>query len=67
MIGAEMEAMSGFKEYEDFDALAIAGLVRRNDVTPDELPEAASTSIRHQRILRNTDDTDAELGATTQE
>ena len=33
--------MPGFKEYEDFDALGLAELVRRNDVTPDELLEAA--------------------------
>ena len=29
--------MSGFTEYEDFDALGLADLVRRNEVTPDEL------------------------------
>jgi len=33
--------MSGFTEYEDFDALGLADLVRRNEVTPDELLVAA--------------------------
>ncbi len=33
--------MTGFKEYEDFDALGLADLVQRNQVTPDELLEAA--------------------------
>ena len=33
--------MSGFTEYENFDALGLAGLVHRNEVTPDELLEAA--------------------------
>jgi amidase len=33
--------MSGFAEYEQYDALGLAELVRRKDVTPDELLEAA--------------------------
>ena len=33
--------MSGFAEYEQYDALALADLVRRKQVTPDELLEAA--------------------------
>jgi Asp-tRNA(Asn)/Glu-tRNA(Gln) amidotransferase A subunit family amidase len=33
--------MSGFTEYENFDALGLADLVRGNEVTPDELLEAA--------------------------
>ena len=33
--------MSGFAEYEQYDALGLADLVRRKDVTPDELLEAA--------------------------
>ncbi len=33
--------MSRFNEYENFDALGLAGLVHRNEVTPDELLEAA--------------------------
>ena len=36
MIGAEESVMTGFKEYEDFDAVGLADLVRRNQVTPDE-------------------------------
>ena len=33
--------MSGFAEYEHYDALGLAELVRRKEVTPDELLEAA--------------------------
>ncbi len=33
--------MSGFKEYENFDALGLADLIRRGEVTPGELLEAA--------------------------
>ena len=33
--------MGGFSEYEQYDALALADLVRRKQVTPDELLEAA--------------------------
>jgi len=33
--------MSGFTEYENFDALGLADLVRRNEVTADELLAAA--------------------------
>lgn len=33
--------MAGFKEYEDFDALGLAALVRRKQVKPEELLEAA--------------------------
>ena len=33
--------MSGFVEYEQYDALGLAELVRRNEVTPDELLEVA--------------------------
>jgi amidase len=33
--------MSGFTDYENFDALGLADLVRRNEVTADELLEAA--------------------------
>jgi amidase len=35
------KTMSAFTEYENFDALGLAGLVRSNDVTPVELLEAA--------------------------
>ena len=33
--------MSGFAEYEQYDALGLADLVRREEVTPSELLEAA--------------------------
>lgn len=33
--------MGGFAEYEQYDALGLADLVRRKEVTPDELLEAA--------------------------
>jgi Asp-tRNA(Asn)/Glu-tRNA(Gln) amidotransferase A subunit family amidase len=33
--------MSGFADYEQYDALGLAGLVRRNEVTPRELLDAA--------------------------
>jgi aryl-alcohol dehydrogenase-like predicted oxidoreductase len=33
--------MSEFKEYEDFDALGLADLVRHSEVKPEELLEAA--------------------------
>ncbi|HYL17682.1 MAG TPA: hypothetical protein VEV20_03320 [Burkholderiales bacterium] len=33
--------MSAFAEYEHFDALGLADLVRRKDVTPGELLESA--------------------------
>ena len=33
--------MSGFAEYERYDALGLAGLVRRREVTPSELLDAA--------------------------
>ena len=33
--------MSGFKEYEQYDALGLADLVRRKEVLPEELLEAA--------------------------
>jgi len=33
--------MNGFAEYEQYDALGLADLVRRREVTPAELLEAA--------------------------
>ena len=33
--------MSGFAEYEQYDALGLAELVHRNEVTPGELLDAA--------------------------
>jgi len=37
--------MSGFAEYEQYDALGLAELVRRKEVTPDELLEAAIARV----------------------
>lgn len=33
--------MSGFEQYEDYDAIGLADLVRRREVTPEEVLEAA--------------------------
>ena len=45
--------MSGFAEYEHYDALGLAGLVRRKDVTPDELLEAAITRVEARNPALN--------------
>jgi Asp-tRNA(Asn)/Glu-tRNA(Gln) amidotransferase A subunit family amidase len=37
--------MDGFAEYEDYDALGLADLVRRREVTPDELLDAAVARV----------------------
>ena len=37
--------MSGFAEYEDYDALGLADLVRRREVTAEELLEAAIARV----------------------
>ena len=37
--------MNGFAEYEQYDALGLADLVRRKEVTPDELLEAAIARV----------------------
>jgi amidase len=37
--------MSGFAEYERFDAMGLAALVRRGEVTPEELLEAAISRV----------------------
>ena len=37
--------MSGFAEYEQYDALGLAELVRRKEVTPDELLDAAIARV----------------------
>src|SRR5919106_2064130 len=37
--------MTGFAEYERFDALGLAALVRRREVTPEELLEAAIARV----------------------
>jgi amidase len=41
--------MSGFADYEQYDALGLAELVRRGKVTPAELLEAAIE--RYQRSI----------------
>ena len=44
--------MSGFADYEQFDALGLAGLVRRGTVTPEDLLEAAIERVeaRNPRV-----------------
>ena len=37
--------MSGFSEYDQYDALGLADLVRRKDVTPTELLDEAITRL----------------------
>ncbi|MFQ5857112.1 MAG: amidase [Anaerolineae bacterium] len=37
--------MSGFSEYNEYDGLGLAGLVRKGEVTPGEVVEAAITRI----------------------
>ncbi|MGC9325601.1 MAG: amidase, partial [Desulfomonilia bacterium] len=37
--------MAGFKEYDTYDALGLAELVRRKDVSPEELCEEAISRI----------------------
>jgi len=45
--------MSGFREYENFDALGLADLVRRNEVTPGELLEAAIERVETRNAAIN--------------
>ena len=45
--------MSGFKEYENFDALGLADLVRRKQVSPQELLEAAIDRIESRNNAIN--------------
>ncbi len=45
--------MSGFKEYEQYDALGLAELVRRKDVTPEELLEAAIKRVEARNPALN--------------
>lgn len=45
--------MSGFKEYEQYDALGLAELVRRKDVTPEELLEAAIERVEARNPALN--------------
>ena len=45
--------MSGLKEYEQYDALGLADLVRRKDVTPEELLEAAIKRVEARNPALN--------------
>jgi amidase len=45
--------MSGFAEYERYDALGLAELVRRNEVTPQELLEAAIERVEARNPVVN--------------
>jgi Asp-tRNA(Asn)/Glu-tRNA(Gln) amidotransferase A subunit family amidase len=45
--------MSGFTEYENFDALGLAELVRHGQVTPDELLEAAIERLEERNPAVN--------------
>ena len=45
--------MNGFKEYENFDALGLADLVRRNEVTPEDLLEAAIERVESRNPAIN--------------
>ena len=45
--------MSGFAEYEQYDALGLADLVRRREVTPDELLDAAIERVEARNAAVN--------------
>ena len=45
--------MAGFADYEQFDALGLAGLVRRGKVTPDELLDAAIERVEARNAAVN--------------
>src|ERR1051326_4183729 len=45
--------MSGFAEYERYDALGLADLVRRREVTPEELLDAALARLATRNPLVN--------------
>jgi Asp-tRNA(Asn)/Glu-tRNA(Gln) amidotransferase A subunit family amidase len=45
--------MSAFAEYEQYDALGLADLVRRKEVTPDELLEAAIDRVEARNAAVN--------------
>jgi Asp-tRNA(Asn)/Glu-tRNA(Gln) amidotransferase A subunit family amidase len=44
--------MGGFAEYEQYDALGLADLVRRKEVTPSELLEAAIERVEARNPAR---------------
>jgi amidase len=45
--------MAGFAEFEDYDALGLAELVRRNQVTPDELLDCAIERVEARNPALN--------------
>jgi Asp-tRNA(Asn)/Glu-tRNA(Gln) amidotransferase A subunit family amidase len=45
--------MDGFANYEDYDALGLADLVRRREVTPEELLDAAIARVEARNPLIN--------------
>jgi amidase len=45
--------MAGFEEYESYDAIGLAALARRGDVTPKELLEAAITRVEARNPTLN--------------
>jgi Asp-tRNA(Asn)/Glu-tRNA(Gln) amidotransferase A subunit family amidase len=49
----EEKAMPGFAEYENYDALGLAALVRRREVTAEELLEAAIARVEGRNATVN--------------
>jgi amidase len=45
--------MSGFSDYEEYDALGLADLVRRNEVSPSDLLEAAIERVEARNPMVN--------------
>ena len=45
--------MSGFADYEDYDALGLADLVRRKDVSPNDLLDAAIERVEARNSAVN--------------
>jgi hypothetical protein len=41
--------MNGFAEYDHYDALGLAGLIRKKEITPGELCEEAGSTRRSMR------------------
>jgi Asp-tRNA(Asn)/Glu-tRNA(Gln) amidotransferase A subunit family amidase len=52
-IGVGEDTMSGFAEYEEYDGLGLASLVRRREVTPSELLEAAIERVEARNPALN--------------
>ena len=45
--------MSGFSEYESYDGLGLAELIRQKAVTPDEVLDAAIARVEARNPLLN--------------